>query len=234
MAEHEQFAASPPGTEQDHRPEFMVKLGLLPPYTLEDIDTVYRDKVMLVHPDRGGSAAEFNELKEAVDCARAHVQLRQGRRQWLAANIDRYARQEEICGEVRRRGGDVELEDINWMKQSLGDFAVVTERLRVIRLHDDPGGDKFLDYLAQNKLALDYLVRLDLAGCRISDQGPPALAQLKGLRRLDLSRTAVTESGLTVLESLPNLEWLNLAGTAVGCWARFRLRRKYRRLEIAT
>jgi hypothetical protein len=215
------------------RPEFMAKLGLLPPYTLEDIDTVYREKVMRVHPDRGGSVAEFNELKDAVDCARAHVQMRQGRRQWLAVNVDRYARQEEVCAEIRRRGGQADLEQINWMKQSLGDFAVVTERLRGIRLLDHPEGDEFLDYLGRNRSALEYLVRLDLAGCRMSDGGLAALGQFPGLKRLDISRTPITEAGVSVLGSLPNLEWINLADTGIGCWARFRLRRTYRRLVIA-
>lgn len=212
----------------------MVKLGLLPPYTLEDVDAAYRDKAKAVHPDRSGSAAAFNELREAVECARAHVQIRQGRRQWLAVNVDRYVRQEEVCGEIRRRGGEVELEDINWLKQSLGDCAVVTERLRGIRLRDQADADSFLDYLAQNRPALEYLVRLDLAGCSVSDNGMWQLRLFSELKHLNLARTSITDAALRVIPVLPNLERLNLTGTAIGCWARYRLRRACRQLVIVT
>lgn len=216
------------------RPEFMVKLGLLPPYTLEDVDAAYRDKAKAVHPDRNGSAAEFKELREAVECARAHVQIRQGRRQWLANNVDRYVAQEEVCGAIRRRGGQCELEDINWLKQSLGDFAVVTERLRVIRLRDQADGDALLDYLFRNKPALEYMVHLDLAGSHVTDNGMSLVGGFRGLSHLNLARTHITEAGLKVIPSLPNLQWLNLARTSVGCLARHRLRRACRRLAIVT
>ena len=42
-------------TPEPQRPPFMVTLGLLPPYTREDIQAAYHEKAKTTHPDRGGS-----------------------------------------------------------------------------------------------------------------------------------------------------------------------------------
>jgi len=49
-------------SSRDQRPEFMVRLGLAPPYTVEDVKAAYRDQTKRVHPDHGGSAQEFHAL----------------------------------------------------------------------------------------------------------------------------------------------------------------------------
>lgn len=215
------------------RPEFMVTLGLLPPYSVEDVRMAYREKSKQAHPDRGGSAAEFKKLQEAYERATAYAHFRASRRQWLAAQVERFTLQEQVVTEVRRRGGQVELEQIDWMKQSFGeDFAAVTERLRGVSVRGQADGDEFLKFLVEYRPALGYLRWLDLSGCRISDDGLRRLGALPELRRLNLAETAITLRGLEVLKALPQLEWLNLAGTAVGWWARWRLGWSYPRLRV--
>jgi hypothetical protein len=156
------------------------------------------------------------------------------RRQWLAAQVERYAVQDMVVNEVRHLGGAIEVEQLDWMKRSFGDFAVVTEMLRGIRLRGRADGDAFLKYLAEHATALKYLLWLDVSGSQISDQGVLQLQALKSLRRLDVSGTPISDKALRVVEALPNLEWLNLAGTAIGWWARWRLRHSFPRLRVLT
>jgi hypothetical protein len=210
----------------------MVTLGLMPPYTREDIQAAYREKAKIAHPDHGGSAAEFKELHEAYERAQEYLRFHLDRRQWLAGQVERYATQDLVVNEIRRLGGEVEIEQLDWMKRSFGDFAVVTERLRGIRLKDQEAGDAFFKYLAEHSAALAYLLWLDLSGSQISDEGVLQLQALKTLRRLDLSRTPISERALRVAEGLPNLDWLNLTGTSIGWWARWRLRRSFPRLRV--
>lgn len=210
----------------------MIKLGLLPPYTSEDIQAAYHEKAKAAHPDRGGSQVQFLELKEAYDRANEYVKFRQNRFQWLAANVERYAVQEAIGTEVQRRCGQVEIEGRDWVKQSYGDFALVAEMLRGIRLRGQTDGDQFLSFLAEHKEGLAFLQSLDVADCRITDPGLARLSALCGLRRLDLSRNPISRTGLKVLEALPELAWINLSGTAVSWWGRWGLRRAFPKLRV--
>jgi hypothetical protein len=212
----------------------MVTLGLLPPYTREDVQAAYREKAKTAHPDHGGSASDFKTLHEAYERAQEYLKFHLDRRHWLAGQVERYAEQEMVVNEIRRLGGEVEIEQLDWIKRSFGDFAVVTERLRGIRLRGAAAGDAFLKQLAQRAAALAYLLWLDVSGGPVSDEGVLGLQALKTLRRLDLSGTRISDKALRVLEGLPNLEWLNLAGTSIGWWARWRLRRSFPRLRLAT
>jgi hypothetical protein len=218
--------------DDSERPDFMVTLGLLPPYTLEDVRTAYRAKVLIAHPDRGGEAAAFHKLQEAYDRALQYVQFRSDRRRWVAAWVEPYLRQEEVTEEVRRLGGQVQVDQIDWMKRSFGDFFTLFDQLRGIRLRGLADGDRFLHYLAEHRPALPYLIHLDLAGSRVSDEGVLRLGKFELLRRLNLAGTAVSRKGLQVLKSLPNLEWLNLAGTSVGWWGRWCLRQSFPGLRV--
>src|SRR5262249_29682799 len=149
---------------------FMVTLGLLPPYTLEDVQAAYREKAKTTHPDRGGSVAAFEELHEAYERAQEYLQFHRDRRGWLAVQVERYAVQETVANEVRRLGGTVEVEEIDWLKRSFGDFAVVTERLRGMRLTGRMEGDAILKYLVEHASGLTYLLWLDVSGSQISDE----------------------------------------------------------------
>ena len=219
-------------TPKQRRPPFMVTLGLLPPYTREDIQAAYHEKAKTTHPDRGGSATDFEELHEAYERAQEYVRFHLDRRQWLAAQVERYALQDRVVNEVRRLGGAIEVEQLDWIKRSFGDFAVVTEMLRGIRLRGRTDGDAFLKYLAEHAAALKNLLWLDVSGSQISDQGIVQLQALKNLRRLDVSGTPISDKALRVVEGLPDLDWLNLAGTSIGWWARWRLRHSFPGLRV--
>jgi len=210
----------------------MATLGLLPPYTPEDIQAAYREKAKTAHPDRGGSPAEFQKLHEAFERAREFVKFRVDRRRWLAARVERYMEQDAVADEVRRLGGVVEVQQIDWIKQSFGDFALMTEMLRAIRLRGLSNGDAFLSYLAEHATALEYLLRLDVSGSRISDDAVLKLQAICSLRHLDLSGTPISTRALGVVQGLQDLEWLNLGGTSISWWARGRLRRSFPRLQV--
>jgi hypothetical protein len=210
--------------------EFMVTLGLLPPYSLDDVKSAYRVKALETHPDRGGTMSEFLKVQEAYERALEYVGYCGDRRQWIADHVDFYVRQSEAAAEVQRLGGQVEFEEIDWMRQSVGDFAWLIERLRVIRLANTAADDAFLTFLAEEPLRTPYLLGLDLAGTRISDKGLQALTGLGLLQRLDLSRTRVTGRALlATVDALPALEEVGLAGASIGWLPRLRLHAALRR-----
>jgi hypothetical protein len=212
----------------------MVILGLLPPYTREDVHAAYREKAKTAHPDRGGSVSAFKELHDAYEHAQEYLSFHHSRRGWLAAQVDRYVAQEAVTNEVFRLGGTVEWEQIDWMKRSFGDFAALADMLRGIRLTDRADGDTFLKYLAEHASVLGNLLWLDVSGSQITDQGVLQLQALQSLRRLDLSRTSISEKALGVVQGLPDLEWINLRGTSLSWWTRWRLRRSFPRLRVVT
>jgi hypothetical protein len=134
---------------------------------------------------------------------------------------------------VPKRGGEVALEEVDWLKRSIGDdFAILTERLRGIRLRGLEDGDQFLQFLKRHRPALQYLLWLDLAGSRISDEGLLQLAGLPMIERLGVSGAALSDRGLSVVKSLPRLCWLNLSDTSIGWWKRWRLHRSHAQLKI--
>lgn len=212
----------------------MVALGLLPPYSREDVQQAYREKAKTTHPDRGGSEEAFEKLHAAYEQALEYMNFHVDRRQWLASQVDRYVTQEKIGAKVRELGGAIELEHIDWIKRSFGEYAALVDRLRGIRLRGEKDGDAFIKHLIEHAAGLDFLSWLDLAGCQVSDQGVTQLGALKSLRRLDLSSTPISEKALAVAQALPDLEWINLAGTSIGWWARRSLRRSCPSLQVAT
>lgn len=219
---------------EEARPEFLVVLGLLPPCTADDVHKAYKAKARDAHPDRGGSKDDFVRLQEAYEQAQEYVKFSEGRRHWLANQVEPYLRQQEIVQEVEGRHGVVHVEKVDWMQKSFGDFATLAERLRTIELRDAADVDGFLKFLATKNQSLRFLTGLDLAGSDVSDAGLIQLKHLRGLQRLNLARTKVTVTGLTVLIALPELEWLNVGGTGVGWLGRWRLARRFPTVEIAT
>jgi hypothetical protein len=224
-----------PGGEtawSEGRPEFMAFLGLLPPYVEEDVHKAYKARAIELHPDRGGSKEDFIRLQEAYENALDFVKFTEGRRLWLAKQVEPYLRQQEVIVEVERRGGTATVETVDWMQRSFGDFASLADRLRGIRLRNDPEGDAFVRSLAEAGKDLRYVVDLDLAGSRITDAGLVLVQNVRNVQRLNLARTQVTSNGLRVLQALGDLQWLNIAGTSVGWWARQTLKRTLPHVEI--
>ncbi len=216
----------------DDRPEFMVFLGLLPPYSLEDVHKAYKAKAAAVHPDRGGSTADFLQLQKIYGRAQEYVRFQESRRNWLATQVETYLHQQEIIAEVERRGGRTEIEILDWMRRAFGDFATLAERLRGITLRDCSEGDGFLQLLAQNAVHVPYLSRIDLAGSAVTNAGLAHLLELRSLDRINLAGTAITGSAIKRLAALEELEWLDVTGIPIGLLTRWQLRWRLRDVEI--
>jgi hypothetical protein len=208
----------------DIQPEFMSVLGLLPPYVLDDVKSAYRVKALATHPDRGGTMDDFVKVQDAYERAVEFVAYCGNRRKWIADRIDAYVRQSEAVARVESLGGKVEIEEVDWLRQSVGDFAVLVERVRLIRLRSAAADDALINFLTEQPVRTPYLIELDLADTRISDQGLQSLTGLRLLQRLDLSGTRITWRGLwPTVKELPSLEEVSLAGTAIGWLSRLRL-----------
>jgi hypothetical protein len=216
------------------RPDFMAVLGLLPPYTLEDVREAYRVKALAAHPDRGGDAAEFNRLSEAYDRATEYVTLQGDRRAWIAAQVESHLAQEEVAAEVRRLGGQVEYESMQWVKATWGEgFELLADRLRSIRARGLSDGDAFLAYLSGRNLP--YLSGLDLANSHVTDAGLRHLSGFPVLQWLDLTGADVTTAGMReALEHVASLVYLNVKGTRLGWFGRRSLSRQFPRVRVVT
>jgi hypothetical protein len=224
-------------TNDLNRPAFMVTLGLLPPYSPEDVEAAYRSRVWTAHPDRGGNVADFLKLQQAYEQALEYVRFRADRRLWIGAHVEKHVRQQEAADAVARLGGQVEIEEIDWMRHSVGnDFAQLASRLRTIRLQDSRADDAFLTFLAGPPPRVPSLLELSLAGTRITDKGLQALSAFTLLRKLNVARTAVSARGIgALLEQLPELQEVDMARTRVGLLSRWRFNRmlRLRRAEKA-
>lgn len=219
--------------KEDERPEFLEMLGLLPPVSLDDVEQAFRLKVRAAHPDTGGSQAAFLALQHAYEQAKHYAEYFTSRRQWLGAQTDRYLHQQTVLDELTRRGGQFELEHLDWLDRELGaDFAQLLDRVAEIRWTGPDVGDWELAFLSDYAEVFSSVTRLDLSNSAITDEAIGHLARLPGLIRLDISGTPITHHGLEVLESLTSLQWLNIENTKVGAIRTLRLRHSYPQVEI--
>jgi hypothetical protein len=221
-----------PINEVQGRPDFMVALGLLPPYTLSDVKSAYRTKALATHPDRGGTSDDFIKIHQAYQQAMEYVAYTGDRRRWIADQVDCHLRQREVVHAVERLGGRIEFEQADWLKPHVGDFILLAERLRVISVPKTGADDAFLTFLAERPRRAPYLTELNLAGTCITDKGLQELTEFDLLRRLDLSGTKATKQGIqAAVKSLPSLEWIGMAGSQVGWLSRWRMHRLLRGRE---
>jgi hypothetical protein len=180
-----------------------------------------------MHPDRGGDPAEFVLLQKAFDEANEFVQFKAGKLEWLASKIDAYAQQQDVVSETIDRGGEVEMEETDWLRKSFGeDFGHVADKLISVRLRGARADDVFAILLGFRADSLKDMTVLDLAGGSLTDEGLLQLKGLKNLRSLDLRGTAVGKLAAEVPSWFPQLEFLGLPAGSVGLFSRMSMPRR--------
>jgi hypothetical protein len=214
------------------RPQCLITLGLLPPVTLDDVNQAYKAKAMEAHPDRGGNAKLFIAVKQAYEEACEFVKFKAGKLEWLASKIDAYAQQQEVVTETIERGGEVEMEEVDWLTKSFGeDFGHVADKLVRVTLRNEKADDVFAILLGFRTESLKDLAVLDLAGGSLTDEGLLQFKGLESLRRLDLRGTKVGKLAAEVPGWFEHLEYLGLPKGAVGMLTRLGMPRRLK-LEI--
>jgi len=218
----------------DHRPAFLVRLGVGLPCTPQDVEQAYLEKVKQAHPDRGGSQQDFLELQNAYAQAKEYARFQASRRGWLSDSIERYALQQEFSAEITAQGGSVQVRQLDWLVDEIGeDFAQVMEIIDGVSLTGLGFDDKAVDALAKRQDILGQIHSLDLSGSLVTDRGADRLTAFTYLRRLDLSGTQVTNVALKSCAALSKLTWLGITGTRINRLGRFWLRIARPDLDIA-
>jgi hypothetical protein len=212
-----------------NRPAFAVTLGLLPPYTMDDVKRAYREKVKDAHPDRGGDQKTFERIQTAFEEAGEYLKFRSDRRLWIAARMEEYMEVGKLIERMRDLGAEVDSTMLDWVRQSFGDFADLTVSITGIRLHDSQNAAELVDVMIGELPSLPGLKRLSLAGCKVDNLLALELRVFKTLADLDLSRTQIGDRALKVVEFLPDLVSLNIDDTNVGWWARHKAERLLRK-----
>ncbi len=213
----------------------MATLGLLPPYSHEDVRRAYKEKVKQTHPDKGGTPEAFHEVTKAYEEAQQYLHFYESRRLWIATQVDRYVQQEEVVQEINRLGGSAFLEEPDWLEQTYGEgFAAIAGKLIKIVLHKTPEGARFLQFLAERPLVAQVIKALDLEGSQIEDESLRSLQGMELLKKLNLANTPVTTKGIAHVKMLPALQEVNIAGTKIQWWARLWLKMTCSRPQFGT
>ena len=220
-------------SSRDHRPEFMVRLGLAPPYTVDDVKAAYRDQAKRVHPDHGGSAQEFLALQEVFEQAQQYLSFRGDRRQWIAKQMDGYLGLRILVEHLEELGAEATSNAIDWLEKSFGDFAQLTETVIGIRLENSSSADELIRLLVDQQAILSELTRLELPGCQVSDEAILLLEPFEQLRHLDLTNTPVTSEALWIVDTILGLDSIELKGTRVGWWMRRKVAKVMRKRRAA-
>jgi hypothetical protein len=215
------------------RPDFMVALGLMPPYTAEDVEQAYLAKIKELRPPgvNDESAFYFYGVQHAYEQAREYVKFHGDRRGWIAKRMEDYLATQEVIDRLKQFGAEVETDSIDWLEKSIGDFAELTESIVGIRLRGAANADDVILYMIRQHQRLLGLRRLDLTGCVVSDASVRQLSVFRRLAQLDLSYTPITWEALHIVEWLPELDDLRVEGTGVGWLTRRRLGRRLRRKQ---
>ncbi len=216
-----------PSPAPPHHPKCLTILGLLPPVTAEDVKQAYLAKAMAMHPDRGGDPSQFVLLQKAFEEAKEFVEFKAGKLEWLASKIEAYAQQQDVVSETIERGGEVEMEEADWLRKSFGeDFGHVADKLVSVRLRGSAADDVFSILLGFRADSLKDLKVLDLAGGSMTDEGLLQLKGLTNLRSLDLRGTTVGKLAAEVPSWFPHLEFLGLPAGSVGLFSRMTMPRR--------
>ena len=178
---------------RDARPDYMIVLGVAPPYTEEDINQAFRVQAKRVHPDHGGSSREFHALQTAYEKAKQYVEFRADRRQWIAGKMTAYLNTREVIEAMEQLGAQVTSNAVDWLEKSFGDFAQLTETITAVRLEHSVDADDLILYMVAHRDELGGMTRLELPGCSVSDDAVLQLEAFQQLRHLDLSSTPITK-----------------------------------------
>ncbi|HEY1599902.1 MAG TPA: VanZ family protein [Pirellulales bacterium] len=209
----------------DNRPDFLVRMGVGLPCTSVDVEQAYLEKVKLAHPDRGGTQQDFLDLQTAYQRAKEFAKFQDSRRHWLGDAIERYALQQELVAELGRRGGSVQVRQLDWLAGEIGeDFAQVLEVIDGISLVGPACDDRAIEELTVHQDVLGQMHSLDLSGSNVTDAGARRLTAFPYLRRVNLTDTHVGNATLKECAKLAKLEWLGVGGTHVTRFGRFWLR----------
>ncbi len=227
-------ASSKPAKEKEYeRPACMVTLGLLPPYTAEDVERAYLARIKEIRPDLGGDREAFYDVQNAYMQAKEYVKFRGDRRGWIAKRMDEYLEVQEVVDRLKKYGAVVETSSVDWLAKSFGDFAELSESVVGVRLNAAANGDEVLDYLVTQHDKLLELRKLDLAGSAVSDAAVRQLSVFRRLAELNLSRTPITWQALHIVEWLPELETVEVEGTGLKWLTRQKLAGQLRRKRKA-
>lgn len=217
--------------DADGRPDFMVVLGVAPPYAEEDVKQAYFQKAKILHPDRGGNAHEFDQLHQAFEQAKQFLEFKRNSRGWIARQMDGYLQSRELADKLTELGAHVETNAVEWLQRSFGDFADLTESITTVRLENSNQAEQLLNAMIGQAEALDKLTRLELPGCQVSDEAILRCEVFQLLQHLDLSGTPVTKAVVALVDLLPNLETLDLSGSKVWWWTRRKVASELRKRQ---
>jgi hypothetical protein len=171
------MAATTHSTQPDQRPDFMVELGLSPPYTPEDVKVAYLTKAKKVHPDHGGSVAEFRALQEAFEKAKQYTDFRIDRRHWIASQLTETITTIRLADSLR---ADELVDTMVEERDSLGGLT-----------HLALPGCRLSDAAAQRLEAFKQLKHLDLSNTPITNEALWFVDELPALESLNLDGTQV-------------------------------------------
>jgi hypothetical protein len=223
---------SKPAKDYD-RPACMVTLGLLPPYTADDVERAYLARIKDIRPDLGGDREAFYAVQNAYMQAKEYVKFRGDRRGWIARRMDEYLALQEVIERLKQFGAQVETDSVDWLQKSFGDFAELSESVIGIRLNGAANGDEFLEYLIGQRDKLLELRKLDLEGSVVTDDMVRQLSVFRRLADVNLNRTPITWQALHIVEWLPELETVHVEGTGLKWLTRRRLAAQLRRKQKA-
>jgi len=207
----------------------MILLGLIPPYTEEDIKQAYRTRALAAHPDAGADAKDFLRLQNAYEQALEYVSFRSDRRHWIGKHMERYIAVEAVMEELAALGAAFDVQTADWLEKSFGEFAQIVDQVQTFRLWNSPHGDQALHTLVMNRRHLGTLKMIDLTGTRVSDATVLRLSAFEALRELRLGGTGVGNDVLQLVDWLPHLQKMDVSGTRIGAFARWRLTNKLKR-----
>jgi hypothetical protein len=217
------------------RPSFMELLHLLPPYTVEDVISAYKERTKQVGEEEEADPQTAQKLQSAYERALDHARFQESRRQWLGGRIEVFQERQRLIADIEAAGGTATLQPTDAYLYEYGsDFAEVLRKLVGVSLTGDTVMDGLLDWLNSENPCLGEIRLLDLSHSRVTSRGLEGIGSLAGLRCLDLRGTDVSANVVDSLASLHSLEWLHVGSTAIGALSRQRLKKKLPRLTIAT